>query len=221
MKTPVLIVNFKAYESAVGENAVALAKICEKVAMGTKASIIVAVQIADVYRVAQAVKIPVFAQHIDDNSYGSYTGSINAETAMANGAIGTLLNHSEKRLRLDILENSVKRAKEAGLITVVCANNPKASEIIAGFNPDFVAVEPPELIGGDISVSTAKPEVVSQAVSRIAQKPCNKLIVGAGIKTAADVKKSIELGAVGILVASGVTQAKDKEKAIRDLVSVF
>lgn len=222
MKIPILIVNFKAYDSAIGDNAVKLAQLCEKVAKEANINIVVAVQAADIYKVSSSVSIPVFAQHIDDNTLGSYTGCILAEAVKANGAVGTLLNHSEKRLRLDILENTIKRAKEAGLVTVACANNPKAGLAIASFDPDFIAVEPPELIGGDISVSTAKPEIISEAVHKICKsKSCEKLIVGAGVKTGADVKKSLELGAAGVLVASGITKAKDPEKELRDLVNGF
>lgn len=219
MKIPLVIINFKAYETAVGEHAVRLAKICEKVAKETNTNIIVAVQAADIYRVSHEVSIPVFAQHIDDNKYGSYTGHILAEAVKENGAKGTLLNHSEKRIRLDILEASIKRAKEVGLITVVCANDQKVGAAISALDPDFIAVEPPELIGGDISVSTAKPEVITDSVRKICgPKKCEKVLVGAGIKTTTDVKKAIELGAVGILVASGITKAQDPEKELRDLV---
>ena len=215
METPIIIVNFKAYQTAIGENAVNLARICEKVAKDTNTEIAVAVQAPDIYRISKQVSIPVLAQHIDDNAFGSHTGNIIAESVKENGALGTLLNHSEKRLRMDILEASVKRAKETGLATVICANDPDIGAAVSNFDPDFVAVEPPELIGGDISVSSAKPEVITDAVNKCSK---GKLLVGAGVKTTEDVKKAIELGAVGILVASGITKAEDPEKALRDLV---
>lgn len=220
MNTPLIIINFKAYETATGENAVQLAKICEKVAKETNTEIGVAVQAADIHRISHEVSIPVLAQHIDDNSFGSHTGNVLAEAVKDNGAKGTLLNHSEKRLRLDILEASIKKAKDIGLVTVVCANDPKVGGAIVTFDPDFVAVEPPELIGGDISVSTAKPEIIIDSVYKICNgTKCDKVLVGAGVKTTEDVKKAIELGAVGVLVASGITKASDPEKALRDLVN--
>lgn len=219
MNIPIVVINFKTYETSTGDNAVKLAKICEKVAKETHVNIIVAVQIADIYRVSQTVSIPVFAQHIDDNKYGAYTGYILAESVKQNGAKGTLLNHSERRIRLDILEASIKRAKDVGLITVVCANDQKVGAAIAALDPDFIAVEPPELIGGNISVSSAKPEVIAESVKRICGPThCSKVLVGAGIKTTEDVKKALELGAGGILVASGITQAKDPETELRNLV---
>jgi len=129
-----------------------------------------------------------------------------------------LLNHSEKRLRLDVLERSIKRAKEAGLITVVCANDADTGKAISAFDVDFIAVEPPELIGGDISVSTAQPGLITESVKKICgeMEKCN-VLVGAGVKTAEDVRTAIKLGAVGVLVASGITKADDPEKALKEL----
>ncbi len=219
LKTPIIIINFKTYRSATGERAVSLAKKCEKVANEAKASIAVAVQAPDIYRVSQAVSIPVLAEHIDDAEYGSNTGDIIAEDVKENGAVGTLLNHSERRLRLDVLEKSVKRANEAGLVIVACANDADTGKAISAFDVDFIAVEPPELIGGDISVSTAEPGLIKESVKKICRemKKCN-VLVGAGVHNAKDVSKAIELGAAGVLVASAVTKSDDPEKVLRELV---
>lgn len=219
MKTPVIIVNFKTYSTASGKNAVALAKICGKVAKETGVSVAVAVSALDVHSVASAVSIPVFCQHIDDAEPGQSTGAITAENAKENGAFGTLLNHSEKRLRIDVLEKSIKKAKEAGLFVVACANDSDTGKAISAFDADMIAVEPPELIGGNVSVSSAKPGVISDSVLKICgRQKCSRVIVGAGVKTKEDVKKAIELGASGVLVASGVAAAKEPEKALRELV---
>jgi triosephosphate isomerase len=219
LKTPVIIVNFKAYRSAVGERALSLAKKCEKVALDTKASIAVAVSAPDIYKISKEVSIPVLAEHIDDAEYGSHTGDIIAEDVKENGAVGTLLNHSEKRLKINVLEKCIKRAKDAGLVVVACAKDADEGRAISAYDVDFIAVEPPELIGGDISVSTAQPELISESVKKICgDVKCNKVLVGAGIKTTEDVKTAVKLGAAGVLVASGIAKADDPEKALRDLV---
>ena len=221
LKTPVVIINFKAYKEATGRNAVRLAKICEKVAKKEKVSVAVAVTAADIFRVSRSVKIPVLSQHIDDDDYGGHTGSVLAEDVKSNGAIGTLLNHSEKRLRVDTIENCIKRAKKNKLITVVCAPDAETGKALFVFKPDFIAVEPPELIGGKISVSSAKPEVITRSVKMVCgmdMKRCPNLIVGAGVHNADDVRIALKLGANGVLVASGVTKAEDKEKALIELV---
>jgi len=211
-----IITNFKLYESATGDKAVALAKIHEEVAKETGADIQVAVQPIDLAKISQEVDIPVLAQHIDPKGFGSGTGHILPESVKMAGAVGTLLNHSERRLERDVLKESIKRAKEIGLITVVCAETPEEGASFLEFDPDFIAVEPPELIGGDISVSTAQPEIIENAAKLIGS---DKLLVGAGVKNGEDVKTCIKLGAKGVLLASGVTKAEDPKAVLLDLAS--
>jgi triosephosphate isomerase (TIM) len=220
MKLPVIITNFKTYESAIGPRALDLALLHAKVMQETGVQMGVAVQATDIARIAAAIDMPIFAQHIDPVGFGSYTGHVLPEAARAAGAFGTLLNHSERRIVKDgdfeLLKASIARAKEVGLYTVVCAETPEEGGEIAKFGPDLVAVEPPELIGGDISVSTSQPEVVRGAVELIGS---DRTLVGAGVKNAEDVRISIELGASGVLLASGVTKADDPESVLRDLAS--
>ncbi len=209
-----IIVNFKTYESAVGENAVSLAKIHEAVATETGANIGVAVGALDLERVIAAVKIPVFAQHVDAADFGSSTGGIVPESVRKMGAVGTLLNHSEKRLG-ESLSAAVEAAKRAGLKIIICAeDDDEAEKIVAEYKPDFVAVEPPELIGGDISVTTANPEVIENSLKKVGDTP---LLVGAGVKNGVDVATAIKLGAQGVLLASGVTKAENPAEILRDL----
>ncbi|MFC1655923.1 triose-phosphate isomerase [Patescibacteria group bacterium] len=214
MNLPTIIVNFKTYESATGDKALKLAKIHEKVAQETGLSFAVCVQPADVYRVSQEVSIPVFAQHIDPVVYGSNTGYVMPESMKEAGAFGTLLNHAERQIDEETLKKSIQRAKEVGLYTVVCANTPEMGAQIAQYDPDLIAVEPPELIGGNISVSNAQPEVITESVELIGD---GKVLVGAGVKTGEDTKKAIELGASGVLLASGVTKADDPYAVLLDL----
>lgn len=214
MKLPTIIVNFKAYESAIGDNALTLALEHDRIAKETGLSFAICVQPTDVYRIVSKVSIPVFSQHVDPVTYGSHTGHILPEAVKQAGAFGTLLNHAERNVEFDVLETSIMRAKEVGLFTCVCANTPEAGEKIASFNPDLIAVEPPELIGGDVSVSRAKPTVITDAVKRIGE---GKVLVGAGVKNGDDVAKARELGAAGVLLASGVTKARDPYTVLTDL----
>lgn len=216
MKLPAIIVNFKTYQSATGQKALELAQIHQKVADETGVSFALCVQTVDVYRISQEVSIPVFAQHIDPVEFGSHTGHNLPEAIKEAGAYGTLLNHAEHQLDFDNLVNAINRAKEVGLFTIVCANTPDMAAKIAQTNADLIAVEPPELIGGDVSVSKAQPEIITQAVEKAGGE---KLLVGAGVKTGEDVKKAIELGARGVLLASGVTKATDPEAVLRDLAN--
>jgi len=216
MDLPIIIVNFKLYENAVGEAAVGLAKIHQKVAKETGAQIAVAVNALDVVRVAQSVDIPVFAQHLDPVGYGSHTGHINPEVLKKAGVYGTLLNHAERTLPDNVLIASIDAAKAAGLFVVVCVDTPEKGACFTECDLDLIAVEPPALIGGDISVSKAEAEIVRGAVEMIGR---GKVLVGAGIKDREDVSLSLELGASGVLLASGVTKAEDPYAVLMDLVA--
>jgi triosephosphate isomerase len=201
-----------------GDKAIRIAQICERVAKATGIAIAVAVDAADIYHVRMAVRIPVFAQHVDADAPGAHTGAILPEAVKEAGAIGTILNHSEKKLSAGMLKKTVERARKAGLITLVCAATPAEAKKINALKPDMIAIEPPELIGGKVSVSTAKPEMITAATKAAEHTP---MLCGAGIRTKEDVAKAMMLGAYGILVASGVTLAKNPEKALQDFASAI
>ncbi|MDY6771471.1 MAG: triose-phosphate isomerase [Candidatus Nanohaloarchaea archaeon] len=219
MKTPLLIVNFKTYKAASGEHALDIAYKCERVAKSTDTNIAIAPQNADIGRIAEKVEIPVIAQHTDPEGYGSNTGSDIIETLAHNGADGTLINHSEDQVSLDTIEAVVKRCRKQDITSVVCVDEETLAESVKDFKPDFIAYEPPELIGGDVSVSQAKPEILEGVVDTVGRAA--PVLTGAGVKTAEDVEKALELGSEGILVASGVIKADDVEQALRDLVEPF
>ncbi len=212
---PMLIVNLKTYQDGSGDNALDLAYLCEKVAKQEDMNVAVAVQNADLHRIAQKVDIPVFAQHIDPAEYGSHTGQDIAETLKYNGADGVLINHSEDQVSLETIDNAVIRATNNQLQTVVCIDAPEMATKVSEFTPDFIAYEPSELIGGNTSVSTAEPELVESAVEHASQT----VLCGAGIKDRNDVATALDLGTDGVLVASGVVKANHPEDALRDLVA--
>lgn len=216
---PLIVINFKAYEQAAGKNALKLAKIAEDVANEYETDIWVAVQAADIYRISSECGIPVFAQHADNVSFGAHTGAQLLESAKEAGAKGALLNHSEKTLELKDIESLVKKASELGLKTIVCAGTAEQAKAAACFNPDYVAFEPPELIGGNVSVSSAAPDIIKLAVKKIKSVSSKTdLLAGAGVKSKIDVEKALELGAVGVLLASHVTTAKFQKDAIVELI---
>lgn len=216
MKLPLMIVNFKIYEQGTGLAALELAKIHQQVAQETGASIAIAVNAIDLRAIVEAVNIPVFAQHVDPITYGSHTGHLLPDLVKEAGAYGTLLNHAECQMEDMALRRAITMAKQAGLFTVVCANTPEKAAQILEFNPDMIAVEPPELIGGDISVSKAGPEIIERAVHLIGE---NRTLVGAGVKDAEDVRIALNLGASGVLLASGVVRAADPYAVLMGLVS--
>lgn len=220
VKTPAIVVNFKTYQEASGREALALAELCDAIAEETGASIVVAPPLLDLAIVAQKVGIPVFAQHLDSVPSGNTTGHITVENAKASGAKGTLVNHSEHRIKVAEIHEIIERSRSSSLSTIVCTNNLGVSKACAAMDPDFVAIEPPELIGGDISVTTANPKIVSDTVEAIRNTSARVgVLCGAGVKNGRDVAKAIELGANGVLLASGVVKAKDRRAVLLNLVS--
>lgn len=213
-----LVVNTKAYEEGIGNNAIELAKLMEEIGKKHEVEMAIAVQIADIYRVAKNVNINVFSQHMDAINYGSYTGWILPYAIKEAGAHGSLLNHSEHMIKIDEITKAIEMAKKIGLKTIVCASNTAITKAIACLSPHYIAIEPPELIGGDVSVTKAKPHVVKKAVEEVKSIDEGiKVLCGAGIKSGKDVEKAIKLGADGILVASGVVRAKNKEKVLEEM----
>lgn len=216
---PLIAINFKAYTQSMGELSLKLAKLCETVAEETGVPFIVCPQQTDLKFIAEKVTIPVYAQHIDAVEPGSCTGHVVAEAVKASGAEGTLINHSECRVRVFDIDWLIRKCGSLKLETIVCTNNIHVSRASAALHPTYVAVEPPELIGGDISVTTANPEVVAGTVKEIQKiAPDVKVLCGAGVKTGEDVRVAVELGTEGVLLASGVVKAKDQKKALYELV---
>lgn len=222
VQTPIILVNFKTYAEATGRNALNLAKTAEKINQETGVSVGIAPQFVDIASIAQNVSIPVFAQHIDPVTHGSFTGHVLPEAVKEAGAVGTLINHSERRLKLADIDAAITRAQQVGLVTVICSNNSAVSAAIAALNPNMVAVEPPELIGSGIPVSKAKPEVVSGTVELVKRVNPNVIVLcGAGITTGEDVASALKLGTKGVLVASGIVKAKDQYKALLDFAEAI
>lgn len=209
-----VLVNCKTYPC----DPVEVATAAQEVSETTDARIAVAPQTAHIESVA-ATGIETWAQHIDPIEYGSNTGHTLAETVADAGAVGTLINHSERRLRLADVDGAIRAADRAGLETVVCANNPRQIGSATTLGPDAVAVEPPALIGSGTPVSQADPDVVENAVESAAAVDANvSVLCGAGISTGDDVVAARELGAVGVLLASGVAKADDPAAALAALV---
>jgi triosephosphate isomerase len=214
-----VLVNLKAYPC----DPVAVAEAAADVAADTDARIAVAPEAADLRAVADALAgsdAEPFAQHVDPVAPGSNTGHALAETLADAGAVGTLCNHSERRLRLDRIDGAVDAAERTGLETVVCGNTPAQVAAAAALGPDAVAVEPPELIGTGTPVSAADPDIVEDAVAAVAAvDPDVDVFCGAGISTGDDVVAARDLGAEGVLLASGVAKADDPRAALADLVA--
>jgi triosephosphate isomerase len=219
---PVFVLNLKAYPNCLGDGAVAIATILDDLGRSAGVATAIAPAAPDLARVAARVRCPVLAQHVDPVDPGARTGWLPSESVRAAGGRGSLLNHSEHPMDGPAVENAAQRLEALGLVAVVCAGTVERARALAAIHPAYLAVEPPELIGGNRAVSTARPEVVSETVAAVRRvAPSTRVLCGAGVHHRLDVRRAIELGSAGVLVASAVARAEDPAAAIAELLAGF
>ncbi len=217
LQPPIIIVNFKTYLESTGKRAVELAKQAERASKETGVYIAVAPQFTDIKSVADAVEIPVYAQHIDPIKPGSNTGQVLVDAVKEAGAVGTLINHSERQIKLAEIDAVIKMCSNCNIISCLCTNNPVTSASAAYLCPDIISIEPPELIGTGVAVSKAQPEAVTDTIKKVRKVNDDAVILcGAGISHGEDVAVALKLGTHGVLVASGIVKAKDPYVVLRE-----
>jgi triosephosphate isomerase len=218
-----LIINFKNYLEIAGEKSIELSKVSEQVSDDTGVDIIIAPPPPSLSQVCAAVKTPVIGQHVDFSKPGSTTGFLVPEIVKSYGAVGSLINHSEHRFdSTDPIKEVVSILKNLQMFSIVCVRTPEEAGTVANFNPDFIAIEPPELIGSGKAVSKENPSIVTKSISAVEERSKrSKVICGAGIVDKADVESALRLGAKGILVASGIIKAESWYDKIHELASGF
>ena len=215
------VINCKNYEEISGDKIKKFIKIAEQVSKKYKIKIAISPPQHLIGVVANS-SITVLAQHIDDSKVGSTTGFIIPELLKKSKVKGSLINHSEHRISSKEIEKLVLKLKELKMISIVCVKDVAEVKKYLKIDPDFIAIEPPELIGSGKAVSKEKPDLIEKAASIVNDsKNKTKLLCGAGIVSGEDVAKSIELGSKGILVASGIIKAKNWNKIISEFAKAL
>ncbi len=210
------IINCKNYEEIAGDKIIEFVKIAEKISKKYKIKIAVAPPQHLIGLVANS-SIPILAQHVDNSKVGSTTGFMIPELLKKSKVSGSLINHSEHRISSDEISKLVLKLRELKMISVVCVKDVAEAKKYAKLNPDYIAIEPPELIGSGKAVSKEKPELITKSADAVnSAKNKTKLLCGAGIVSGQDVTKALELGSKGILVASGIIKAKNWTKVIEE-----
>ena len=219
MSKPLVVVNFKTYSSASAEAAEHLFKAMERFGEGP-ATFVAAVSAFDLNTLSAASSsVEVWSQHLDPVGLGGFTGWLEPQTARSRGAQGTLINHAEHKVSIEHVANLLEMLPD-GFPVCACAADVEEAKALAELGPTFIAVEPPELIGGDVSVTSADPAIVSDTVAAVkAVNPAVRVLCGAGVKNGTDVATALELGAEGVLLASGVTKATDVDAVLKDLIA--
>ncbi len=218
VKREAVIINFKHYRNASGEGSVSLAESLMKADIPENVDLLFAVSTADLSLFHHELRPHVIAQHVDDAGYGAHTGKISIEYLQEHNFNGSLLNHSENRISRNLIEKTVEKANSLGFGITLCVENEHEAELYSKLKPRYIAYEPPELIGGDISVSTSRPEIIEKVVG-IADRQGVEVLVGAGVKRHEDYIKSTELGAKGVLVASGIVRSDDPVASLNSLIN--
>ena len=210
------VINCKNYEEIAGDNITKFVKTAEKISKKYKIKIAISPPQHLIGLVSKSA-IPILAQHIDDSKVGSTTGFVIPELLKKSKVKGSLINHSEHRISSKEIEKLILKLKELKMMSILCVKDVAEVKKYVKLNPDYIAIEPPELIGSGKAVSKEKPELIAKAVDAVKNaKNSTKLLCGAGIVSGEDVAKAIELGSKGILVASGIIKAKDWNKIMSD-----
>jgi len=222
LPVPLFLLNLKSYPSTAGERGLAIGRALARLGRERSVNTALAAAAADLGWFAHELDLPVLAQHTDAARAGAATGWIVPECLALSGVRGSLVNHSEHPLRYGEIRTTLSRLRANRLTPVLCARSPAAVRALLSFRPPLLAIEPPELIGGARSVSTARPEVISQTVELARRlSPRTRVLCGAGIHDRNDVRRALELGSEGILVASAVALSPDPPRAIRELLAGF
>ncbi|MCL5090670.1 MAG: triose-phosphate isomerase [Patescibacteria group bacterium] len=221
-------INFKTHPQGTGEKAVKLAQICREVQEGSsyaKATedkqgikIIPIVQAVDLYRVKQAIKIPIWVENVDPQPPGQATGWTALESVIEAGASGTLINHSEHQVPPGTIKQTIARSKEDKFETMICCRTLGQMERLVKLKPDFIGYEMSQFIGTKNSITDENPKAIKHAVEICQEIP---LIVGSGIHKAEDLLKAKELGATGVLISSAVVLAEDPKNMLLGLLKLF
>jgi len=215
---PLILINFKTYKESYGNKALELAKKIAKVKRA-KYQIGIAPSLLTIKEIAQKTNLTIFSQHTDLADLGAHTGRIPANELKAINVKGTILNHSERKIPLKFLKEIVEICKKKNITTVVCASTLSEIKKVALFHPNYIAYEPKEFIGGNISVTEAKPEIIVRAVEAVKYlSPKTKVLCGAGIHSKEDLGHALVLGTEGVLIGHAVSKAKDPKKFLEEML---
>jgi triosephosphate isomerase len=202
-----------------GKEVLNLAKFADKICVKYNVQIIFTPQTVDIPLLARETKnLLIFAQHMDPLKIGRGVGSVLPEAIKAAGAVGVLLNHAEKPLPLEVIHQTIQRADEVGLASMVCAGSLEEVEKVTKMNPNILLAESPELIG--VGKRDADDQQAIRKINSLVWgiNPGILVLHGAGISCGQDVYKIILLGAQATGSTSGIIIAKDPFAMLEEMI---
>lgn len=205
-----------------GRDLIEIAKKADSLSRAYDVQIIVTPQYVDIPLVAQAVeRLAVFAQHMDSLAPGRGVGSVLPEAVKAAGADGVLLNHVERRLTRPELAQTMRRAREVGLATMVCADDAQDAVSIAQLSPDVIIVESPGLIAGGTRDEDSSGEIAAANAAIWNVDPSVRVLHSAGINGPRDVYEVTAAGAQGTGSSSAIFTASDPAAMLEAMISAM
>lgn len=218
-----IILNFKTYSEATGENAVKLLNAVQNVAQlkpELAQHIFSAPSMLDLVSMRKRYKnINIMSQHVDNKSAGSTTGWVTAENLVAQEIEFSVLNHAERRVWSDTIVEDIKTIQSKGIKVVVCCESLEEAKTLLEAQPYGIAYENKDLIGSGKSITQERPEAVQEFINLVKGK--TKAIIGAGVSTGEDIKAGMGMGADGFILASAFVKASDPEAKAIELAEAF
>lgn len=212
-----IFLSLKTYKESTGQAVINLLSSVKKVSQETGIPIIPIAQPTDIYRIKKELDIEVWAQHVDPIDPGKNTGWISPYSVKEAGATGVLINHSEHKLKEEVIIETIKKARQYNLKIILIGQTVEMIKKFDSFDVDFLSFEKEDLIASPVSMIDQQEEVIKSIV-KIVKHP---LIIGAGINDGEDTRKSKAAGAAGILMATYFVTAPDPEQKLRELTQGF
>ena len=212
-----IFLSLKTYKEATGDSVIKLLSSVKRVSEELGVPIIAVSQAIDIYRIKKELDIEVWAQHVDPIDPGRNMGFVSPYSIKEAGATGVIINHAEHPVSEDIIKQTIDKAKEFGLKTLVLCQSVELAKKVEAWNPDYVGYEKSELIAGTVAMIDVEENNIKHLVS-ILKKP---LIIGAGITTGEQVKKTVAIGGKGVILASAFVKAENPEEKLRELAQGF
>jgi triosephosphate isomerase len=215
LKAPFFEIGPKSY--LYGDDVFALALAADEAAAKYQVDVLFTAPLVDIRRIAERVKhLLVFAPHMDPIRPGRGVADVLPESLAAAGASGVMINHCEKPVSLGTLEQTIRRAVEVGLLSIVCTDTVAQADAAARLGPDIIVAEPTELIG---TGKTSDMTYVKASIEAIKAVDPNILVLqSAGISGGEDVYRVIDAGAEGTGSSSGIVKAADRAAMIDEML---
>jgi triosephosphate isomerase len=202
-----------------GRDLLRLARHAGRVSAKYRVQVIFTPQYVDIPLLAHRTRhLLVFAQHMDSLPVGRGIGSVLPEAVKAAGAVGVLLNHAEKKLTLEELERTIRRADEVGLASMACADDLEEAVKIARMAPNIIIAESPDLIGVGRRGENDHEAVASINAAIWDINPEIRVLHGAGISRGEDVYNIIAAGSQAAGSTSGILMADDPFAMLEEMI---